>query len=443
MNLLTKKGSKCNSAQHLRQTYLKHGVGTLLAAKLEDFQPVSLADQQNAWFQCVAEELLLCKACGNDVPHDWYEACGDISPFDNSIRLRDVWDQPAACAVFPLANHNDNGKPGVGHIWIFGGLEHRDKIDGTEVIPSEYGICTVATDKWTGTSWQLAGMMALRALQENNPDLKKKLAADWIITGQVDDKLVKRVELGNKLELALQCNRRWLLPGETRDDLPLKFPGSSGFRLAHHLDTAWNHITGQGIITQEGGGWPKVAAFHSFASGAREPVIASALLTQAEKCQLWHTDAEFSKTAADDIANICCELGVTFQKPKTICSSNMAEAEKQLGEALTPELETGRQILFNVTQGNRLMSYAVHSLAQRFENLFLIYRDLDAGEFEFTLIRYEGGQPVTQTIKGHPRQKKVHWDVLFYKPKPGAPKTWQELLKKIRKTKEDTPSEDT
>jgi hypothetical protein len=65
-------------------------------------------------------------------------------------------------------------------------------------------------------------------------------------------------------------------------------------------------------------------------------------------------------------------------------------------------------------------------------NLWLVYRDLDAPPFEFTIIRYEGVLPTTETIRGREATQcstaaravpDTAWQLFFFKPPPRQPDT--------------------
>ena len=76
------------------------------------------------------------------------------------------------------------------------------------------------------------------------------------------------------------------------------------------------------------------------------------------------------------------------------------------------------QTFFNVTQGNRLMSFAAHTLAKRFPNLILIYKDQDSLNFEFTKIKYEDDNVASNIIDGTEitqKNKNINWGNLFKK----------------------------
>jgi hypothetical protein len=368
-----------------------------------------------------AEELLLRLACKLDVPASWRTALANIRPFGDDDSLSALADKACACALFPI--HSEYGDAGMGHLWLFA---KPDKQPTRKIRHSPR--------HWHGDSCQLAAALAKKALTHSDPVMIRKLATQWIVTGQENSGAIDPVELGNKLTLAPYSARKWMIPADNRRMLPRQFPGSAGYRLTHNVESAWKHILGHGVLRRNQTDWPRIDAFHSFTSGAREPVLASILLSPGVSHQLWHTNAGFSRNSALDIVKIMGTLGVALPAPKEIASNDMAEVETEIGRVLVPQLEQGADILFNITQGNRLMSFAAHSLAQQYENLLLIYRDLDAEPFQFTLIHYEGGHPVTQTIRGKDQRNDIAWEPLFFKPTPRDPESWQDLLKRIRKT---------
>ncbi len=380
--------------------------------------------------RAAAEELLLRQVCRINTSAAWNEALANTPPFDDDQPLSLFAGMAAACALFPIdagrvreePAPRTNGAVGMGHVWILG---HPDATQKQRFISHPR--------LWHGHSCELAAALALKAVASQDTDMIQKIATKWIITGQENGGAIEQIELGNKLAIAPYTSRKWIIPAANRDTLPIHFPGTAGRRLAHDLNSAWNHIAGAGILRQEDSDWPKIDAFHSFTSGAREPVLATILLSPGVPHQLWHSEIDISSKPACDIVQIMADLGVEMPEPKGINSSDMAAIESKIAPVLVPQLEQGTRILFNVTQGNRLMSFAIHSLAQQYENLLLMYRDLDAKPFEFTLIHYEGGHPVTQNIRGKDQRNDIEWSTLFFKPKPRDPESWQDLLKRIRK----------
>ncbi len=388
------------------------------------------------WKRAMAEELLLRHNCGLPLSDDWLARWKNIPPFTEGMPLHHYLRRHGACAVFPLAG---NPLPGAGHLWIFKSSDKQTHIPAAVSaldLPADFSqVIEAEPPEWIGESYRLAAHLAVTVLRYGSTEMVADLAAHWLVTGRIiAGERIGKVDLGNKLRLGKMVERRWLLPADNRDNLPLTFPGRHGYRLAYDTESAWNQLTGRGIIRQSSGGWPEAIAFHSFTSGAREPVIAAALFTNTSRCHLWHTADPFSRKAADDIAQVVNALAETAFSLHAIDSADMAVAERQLMEKLQPDLDAGRNILFNVTQGNRLMSFAVHSVARRYENLLMIYRDLDALRSVFTLIRYEGGQPVTQQIRGDETRRNIAWDSLFFKPTPRKQEPWQKLLAELRKT---------
>lgn len=161
-----------------------------------------------------------------------------------------VNDKPWACAAFPLAGNREE-EPGLGRVWIIKDLNKKRNDDlKPRFIPKQFGIYFVETSYWQGDSWQLAGKLASKWLEENcPPDTVYGLAIQWIITGRVEDNdMVKRIQLGNKLDLgkrgsiAERC--RWLLPLENIPDIGAT---SQLVHSAMDTDNAWRHITRRGF----------------------------------------------------------------------------------------------------------------------------------------------------------------------------------------------------
>jgi hypothetical protein len=372
----------------------------------------------------VAEEVLLRKVCQEPIPDAVLYYLKDIRPFGSDFPSLDKLIQSnASVAVFPLLDTN-GGKPGVAHIWLFeadllsGCPDHSDYLQGINVSNSAEDLKVFVSSSNTksticGESWQLAFAMARKGLYDL--DLRKKIAQNWIFTGKVRGDHISEIEIGNKMDL--HTERTWLIPRENSDGAPF----GKKIRTAGNIDEAYAWVTGQGIHRSGIVEWPKaVFELHSFVSRGVRPVIAAAVLSQAERIVLWHSDNE-----DESLEPAWCTYKMLKEllpekevlEPKLISSKDLYEAEKTLGKYLSSRDTIGK-VVFNITQGNRLMSLAPHYLARMDSNIWLVYRDYDCMEnLQYVGIHYkqDGDSPTTMFLDKSDLPLNVCWDLLYGK----------------------------
>jgi hypothetical protein len=429
----------------------------IAAGNIAAARKVLSAESVPAWEKLMALEWLVAVIAGEKTIAHILDPFADRPLSDSEaigLTARQLAETGAAVAVIPLASQNGDaaglaaliispGRPGLpsdqkSHWEGADEFEplHNLRLDALTAIPAG------SLKRIEGTSWQLGAALAAHALKRS-PRARLALAADWLPTGKVaPDGSLKRVLEGNKPSLQIP-NRRWLIPSEMPIPDALR---RSGFAQASTLDNAWNIITHQGTVEEKAIlEWPTdLETLHSFVSGAREPVIAAALLSNCNRLVLWCTDNEdLSRKPADDIQRILGRLRPDLKVDvQAIESDSMHRIEQTLENGLKTVLKAGQLTLFNVTQGNRLMGFAVHTLARRYPTLQLLYRDLDATGLDFTAIRYDGRDyPVTYTLSAseasHPT---IQWKALLRPPTLRQREDWLELLKKIT-TKPETVTE--
>jgi hypothetical protein len=400
VNPVVLHGMRDNSPVQIR-TWLMGELGTLELADVERARLKSieaglvpypiLAD---AWRVAIAEELLVLRGEGCAVDAATVRRFADVSLFGWTT-LEDCWDKHCAVGVFPLAG--DQSAPGIGHAWVVEGLA--DGKWNAAGLPEGFGLGILARQPFVGDSWQLAAGLAAKAAVGGKEDrsARRMLARDWIATGRLIGEEVGRVELGNKLDIDFRGRRHWLVPPANAVDTQGARVGTR-IEFPHFLDSAWAIVSGMG--TQRGDAsnrsWPEnVVALHVLVGGQIQAAIASILYTPPSvPVVLWRSDS--SLLQADEIIEIVGQLrpGTKMEK-KFLSSSDLVEAEQALWgyfQARPPERDS--IVLFNVTSGNRLMSYAVQGVANRRLNMRLIYRDPDAEAHEFTLLDY-GKRPVS------------------------------------------------
>ena len=405
------------------------------------------------WNRAVAEELL-CLSIFNKPNPEILNLFAEISPFqsansDNCIQIKMLIEKDKAVAVIPLAA---NDEPTVAHIWL---IETEDtyseaKIQSWDGLPLYHKINekiykTYIVDngkKITGKSFTLALELLKKAIEDNNQKAKKALAFDWIITGDVENKKVKKIVIGNKTDL--QIKRNWLIPSENRLQLSQEFIINQNPKFAHDLSSAFAHITGEGINDSGEATFPgNFTIVHSLVSKAREPAIAAVLLANPKKVVLWHSDNEKeSINPANDIKYILNNLGIDCE-----CKYLPDNSIKKAQSIIRKEIENEGNILFSITNGNLLMRLAVFTLSEYFPNIYLIYKELYSPSFEFTGIFYNDAYPTTVKLTKTATQNRIkqlnhklqnlNWEILFQKNEEKLsnnkkrPLTKEELLEKL------------
>jgi hypothetical protein len=344
------------------------------------------------------------------------------------------------CAMATAPLHSPAGVAGeCMHVWVFPYINGvaSSALDGIEIAGSKWTVFAVHAETGTisGQSWQLAFALAARAIEERAQAYS--LAFEWIISGCVPDytkslnPVLKRVILGTKLSLYGRPGKRYIFPAENNDDIAATrgYAGANfSVYTASDINHAWNIVCRKGTI-HEGVDDPpsRPVELHSFVSGAWRPVVAAILLLKPARVVLWHSDqAEISSGRAIEIEKAIPELArvAGFDPPvverKDIDSRSPHIAEQQLLPVLKERIENNDGLVrfFNVTQGNRLMFFAAHTMAIMFgEQLTLIYRDLDSTPFDFTTIRYKAlSNPVTKSLTLHPHESidTINWSAVFY-----------------------------
>lgn len=350
-----------------------------------------------AWRVAMAEEILLLSSEGNPAQARAAKLFADTTVF-GGIGLEDCLGKPCAVAMFPTAG--DRRPPGVGHVWAIKGMEHRDMDADAKVIPLGFGLGVVASQPFQGDSWQVAAGLAARAVEDGQGlEVRRVLASEWIATGVLRRHRIESVGMGNKFGLDFRGKRAWLIPpdnageaGSARMGTRIEFP--------FDLDSAWAIVRGMGTQrgTEEESLWPeRVSKLHILVGGQIQSAIASILYTLPEvPVTLWHSES--SEAQAETIIEIMRRLRAkTKIVMQPISSSDLVGAEKALSLNVHASRGGDSVVLFNVTSGNRLMSYAVQSLAGRRLDMRLVYRDADANPHVFTLLNY-GKRPIRASL---------------------------------------------
>jgi len=400
--------------------------GTLKAEQLRLHQIQQIKNQlagdpRRLWESFFSEELLLMVSTGKVVPVDVLAFFNEVCPFKNGVRLRDLLEKPCALAVFPLVEGNSS--PGWGHVWVVDGLKERDSAIGGELIPSRLGLLfSTSHEKWTGASWQLAGSLAMKALQSKDMALRAALAQDWIITGAVkqaaasQNRLIDPVQLGNKLEIDVG-KRAWLLPRANVKNVSPDQQSTLIIRSATDVDAAWDLVAGQGTKQGQNKSWPAdIDELHMLIGENIKAQVASVLLTPTcRKIVLWTSEnREFSIKPAGQIREVLAKIsGVAVPEIRQLKSGDIAENERELRKYF--EATSDRcKVLFNITSGNRLMSYAVQTIARLYPFVELIYREQGEREYhKFTHLLYTEFPPYSGCMTGVSSDVQINWNFIY------------------------------
>lgn len=353
------------------------------------------------WQRAIAEEILLAKFLDHQVPeaicHHFSKTLLSENP---EVYLKDCLEKKGAMAVFPLASLNE--KPSVVHAWWV----------------EKVGPFFISATPWKGRSSELASKLAEKAVKKNAPPIIKKLATHWICTGIIEDpdQTIGRIKLGNKFDLDLHRPRKWLIPRENLKNITQEQKQNLSIQSADTLSTAWNIVSGEGTKSGEEKNWPdQIDELHMLVGGNIKAQVASVLLTPTrKKVVLWHSsNKKFSKTPAQEIQSICKYFNIPTEMYE-LSDTNIAKAEKELRNYFNKH--NIQQVLFNITSGNRLMSYAVQTLAQLYPEINLIYREM--GEkipHRFIHLSYTEFPPYSGSYIGKPEDQPepINWDFLY------------------------------
>lgn len=228
-----------------------------------------------------------------------------------------------------------------------------------------------------GPSCRLAEHLAERLLANGSEEHIAAAAKEWIVTGDVDENgNVRDVGLGNKLRLT--TDRKFIVPLENIREISAADAENKIIKSADNITSAWNLVTGAGAKPLEESDYPEdIDELHVLVGGNIKAQVASIILSHPKKVVLWHS--EKSKSQADDIIDVVGKYNGTKADKNVLSSKDFVEAEDTL-KKFFGNLSLDKKIIFNVTSGNRLMSYAVQSIARAYPNVELIYRDIDGDE---------------------------------------------------------------
>jgi hypothetical protein len=397
------------------------------------------------WERLMAAEWLLAAMAGQEAVRSALGSFEGVHLFGTrGPTAGEAVSAGAAGVLVPLASREQELTPGLAAMFLVCGDGRKPRDDRTNWEGADGFLRAKRLRLYTlrspansgniqGTSWMSGAGLAARCLADRRERTAVlDLARDWLPTGSVREPgRVVAVNIGNKDRLPVG-RRRWLLA----DGQDVSVEASPRAVRIDSLDAAWNVVVRQGTV-EEGARrqWPEmVEELHSFVSGAREPVIAATVLARPRKLVLWRTaNRAVSRKPSEDIRRILSELRPALEVEfRGTVSDSMLRVEKDLRARLEPCLAQGHSILMNVTQGNRLMGFAAHTLARQHSNLTMVYRDMDAGGLDFTAISYRRDYPTTYTLATD-ADEPADMDRAELAARHDSTMPWRELLAKIRK----------
>lgn len=318
--------------------------------------------------------------------------------------LQKIVPGKAACALYPLASRK--GNPSLGLVWSFQGCQRtwRNEPPG---IPVE------------GNSYQAAEALARMAAERDNGETRLRLASDYIITAELKGRELVDVDFGNKpLALNASSKRIWIIAGGGTDkfrkaEARFHVVENATLETYETIDEAFEKIAGDPIRTAKPQKWPRhLRAIHLLVGGSSKAGISSVFFSQAKEVYLWHsTSQKASIEPAERIRKVLRKRGWLKQDIhlRPLPSGDAATAEQRLMR----ELPEDEDVVFNVTSGNRMMMFAVASVAHKRKKMQMIYRDVDTEGISFTSISYRHGLAETASLTATP---------------PGGTDAWKKFL---------------
>mgnify|MGYP001326922145 CR=1 FL=1 len=359
----------------------------------------------------LSEEILL-SGCYQSICNEGFLPLQNHLPFGGSYpRMSDLAGLDSAAAVFPLHHHE---KPLLGHLWVF--RDPQNRLTEDHRLSSFFGdranalledypgikvfVVMTRQTQFTGSSWQLAFHLALQALDKC--ELKRKLASHWMVTGAVKSRRIKRVGIGKKTEI--ETARNWLFPSANYNSWPQSWDPPKPARIAETIEEAVDVILDNGTAREGPAQWPdSVETVYSFSSEAETPIAAFSILSGAKKVMLFCTEDErISVKPAENVrrfleSNSSIKVDISEQR---ISSTDVYLAEKYLLDHLKLRSNAREKIIvFNVTNGNKIMHIALANIANRYPNIIQVYRDRNNEGLDYVAIYHEGRLPVTRVFE--------------------------------------------
>jgi hypothetical protein len=378
--------------------------------------PASACALGDDWLNALAAEALLLPLSLRSQPPfdslpDTAKPCGQEAPNYGNLKNRRV-----SAALFPLAS---NIFPLLARVWAVEGADlnqseiHLDGIGTFLQRANDNGVhlyidCGVTP---TGQSWQLAADLAIKALGARVAnETRLALAAEWIITGVVENDSVEPVDIKNKLGAIQDKRRKWLYPSVNQtafEEANESFKKKKGWFVpsatAATVTAAFRIVAGYGTRPEQSKAWPlEVKVMHALVGGNIITNLAAALICPPRELHLWHSShREKSIQPAQNIKSIL-ERQIPSLEGKIslheLPTHDLARAESVL-EPLFASVPTEEIIYFNITSSNRMMMMAVDRFARNNPDIKLIYRDVDDPGLDYVQVWHEGGVPHTCMLR--------------------------------------------
>ncbi len=198
---------------------------------------VRYADEDITDSQCmgiVAERLIVRRLLGLEALDMTYlpktahaKPFGHASPILAELLMPSVF---IAMALIPLSPPGQQGRPIMARLYCVSGLPNRYRIalDGNEETALQgfswflAGVPQALLNKGiVGRSWLLAANLLSRIVETRDAKTARNLAKHYIVTGDVSNGVIRRVEILRKPELAKQFDDfKWIIPKENDMDIP-------------------------------------------------------------------------------------------------------------------------------------------------------------------------------------------------------------------------------
>ena len=182
----------------------------------------------------VAERLMVRHLLGIDALEMAYMAKASRSrPFGVNTPMLAELLMPGtffAMGLVPLSPPGAHGRPIVARLYCVSGLANRHKLplEGMDEVSLQgfswflAGVPQVDLEKGVhGRSWLLVANLLVRIVARRDVKTARNLAKHYIVTGDVADGAIRRVEMLRKPELVKQFDRfKWIIPKENDMDIP-------------------------------------------------------------------------------------------------------------------------------------------------------------------------------------------------------------------------------
>lgn len=394
------------------------------------------------------------RGCGTEIQESLagFLDTKNTTVFENGPSWADIKDAGFRCAaaIFPLATTPPEMlMPDAVCLWLFLTTKNADSTPFTpnglvlegwadfvanfsQKIEKKYELsyhCTrwlAPTEPFTGTSWTLAGAVALELLLDplfnHMGEARLSLARDWIITGELAKQgAVKWVNLDNKPKLSCQNQdgefRRWLV-ADTQEQVPPEIQART--TRVQTIANALVHVAKGGILRADPVSWTPGGVLHVLVSENVKPVVLAALLARPSQIVLWPSD-DPARSPATHLAKILTPVATQTNQTWTVRTEtplrpgDLPSAAAMLATAVNAADQKNIYLLLNT--GAALTRFAALDTARALPQLTLCYRDPADADRDFVGLRYDSvGFARQQVIRLAPTDtpdEKIDWGFLL------------------------------